>query len=922
MSSLRLEFREPYPVYRALRVPVWEGEGVVSVRRVDDRDRGVFESAIHKLRKLLESVCKVADELGTPEEEKLELAADTIAAFLKAPLNQELSPVAPTPLKAYAIFLLAPKLRQMFLSEDLKEFARRLSQTSREDFEFISELFDPETSEQVFTLWTAFPADTRPGFNTSSLIAHSLMTSALAWCLACGASRRELSTLRLGALLHDIGKAVDPERHWEASEKIARYLLSGLLSEESLSRVASLVREHHTVSGVLSEADRLASASDRLSKIAEAAIGGKLSELRETLGLAQDWASWEFWKRVHESRGELRAKGIFREDPIRELTEEFLKRVPEAAGKVEHKAVPHDKISLVLVDVASIQEYIMRSQELRVVAAASHLIDLVVHAHFLIYLHSRNIRVPPEAFLFSGGGNILMVLPKGIIDQVRRAAEDYSRLNHLRLVVAAVPFMDDYASASSALAKAMFIEKHRVELRAQLEGEAWTKSGAPAPRLCSMCYNAWATTAVDTAEGRKEVCDSCRALYELGTLLHFKPKWGAALRLGGITFTPGEALESGWDDVVSKYILEIIAGHDPDEVRRGIERVRDYAVVKFDGNAIGSFMLESISFTDAIERSFRVDTALKRAYLKALNALYEGVRGASSREEAEKELARVFLGTIYMGGDDGFLIVPSWLAVPFAHLLAEEFSRQIGLKRGLRVGVAAGPARMSVWSLLDCASELMTAGKRALRSREPGGYGQHLSTLAFDVFESGSPSGASASERLSRLSRKLKSGPLDEDIDGLQPYFIRRSDLEGSGIPEFWSKLGKLVLRVNLPSAWKSGESYKVHVEAFRVAYLASRRSESEEVKYVKALRSAILRSWSDVSRSRYWREKLVIYLGRGLAKREEGGSGAASQKPELADAYRQLFELARRSIGDAGVEPIPLADALTLIKLVKGGAW
>jgi len=60
---LQLEFGEPYPVYRGLRVPVWEGGRPVSARRVTDEDRRAFAEAMGRLRSLLETVAKVASEL-------------------------------------------------------------------------------------------------------------------------------------------------------------------------------------------------------------------------------------------------------------------------------------------------------------------------------------------------------------------------------------------------------------------------------------------------------------------------------------------------------------------------------------------------------------------------------------------------------------------------------------------------------------------------------------------------------------------------------------------------------------------------------------------------------------------------------------------------------------------------------------------
>jgi hypothetical protein len=776
----------------------------------------------------------------------------------------------------------------------------------------------------VYRLWIAFPADTRPGYNTSSLLAHTLMTSAIAWALAAtrGGSGKELAVLRLSALLHDLGKAVNPEKHYEASEELARWLLQGILDERVLEEVLRDVREHHFRGSELREADQLASSADRLENLVEKVVKDKIERMEQLLGGSRE--DWGFWRRVYEKREVLAREGLAGEDPLRELTEEFLKGVAGAAKKVALHGEAREELSLVLVDVASIQGLVMRSQEVRTVAAASHLIELIVHAHFFEFLRRNGVRVPPETVLYAGGGNVLVLLPASMVGTVEGLADRYNELTKpFELVVASAPFIDFYPDATAELASRVYAEKHRVRLSSDLKW--WEPKGAG---LCRMCYSDWATTTLSTPDGEVSVCETCKRLYEVGSEMHFRPKWGALIGVGGVKFVPKEVFRTGLEEVpwakVSSYIMEVIAGHEPEEVLSGrFERFRDYAVVKFDGNAMGAFMLEAVSFTDAIERSFRIDMALKKAYFKALEALYEGVRKAAGGDAAEREVARVYLGTIYMGGDDGFLLTPSWAAVPLAHFIAEEFSRQLGLERGLRVAVAAGQAKMSLWALLDCAASIMEKTADVIRKHDPTAREAVLGAIAFDLFEAGSPSGASAVERMERVSWKACEKPRlrDERIDGLQPYLIRRRDLEGQEIPEFWSKLAPLVVEVGVPR-WSEAESFNKHVEFYRKAYLFSRAEKTEELK---SLRSAILQSWSAVSGSAYWREKLLIYLRKQCARRlekEEKGKALREREEERLEAYRRLDRLASLSLGDRGMDPIPLADALTLIKFLKGGAW
>ena len=901
---MTIEFREPYPIHRGFRVPVWEDGGPKNVRRLTDGDRRAFEEALNMLKSLIRSTTRNIQD----EEERMERIADLMVIFFKAPLVQEVSPVAPTPLKAYALSILLPSI---FRKEpiDLYRFADLLSELKPNQLDSVRVIFEPETADLVLRIWLAFPADTRPGYNTSSLISHLFLTSAIAWALEHLNSRHRRNVIRLAALFHDLGKAVDPEKHYEASEELARLLLRDVLSDQIINEIANAVREHHIVESSLSKADRLASAADRLDRLVGRTIGQKLERIKEILGSCRD--EWELWRRAYEEVDKLRSANLIKEDPIRELTEEFL---DQKAGIEELEEKRIEGISLVLIDVASIQEFVYRSQEIRAVAAASHLIDLAVHAHFLNYLHASGVNIPPEAVIYSGGGNILMILPDDVAGKVEVLAERYSRENGISLSAAKTGLSDSYVLTSRRLSEEMARKKLILEPGDSLETHESEKN-----ELCEMCYSDWATELLPDG---KKVCKLCERLYNLGSKAHFGPKWSSELRVLGDVFSAAGIFGKEWDKVSGR-IIEIIAGHEPDELERlgGEVRYRDYAVIKFDGNMMGSFMMEAISFTDAIERSFRVDMALKKAYFRALEILYKGVR-SFGEDEARKTTSRLFLGTIYMGGDDGLILAPAWAAVPLAHFIAEEFARQLGLSRGLTVAVAAGPAKMSIWSLLDCASRMMERAKDVARS-------MGLSAIVFDLFESGSPSGASSEERLRRFSMRFGRN-WDDNVDSMQPYLISRSDLEGKTIPEIWNTLFPLVLDVSYEGEWSDVKSAEMHEIALKKAFMISRSKGSrwnnvKEVqdlqKLVGEVRNVVMRSWNAVAGSKYWREKLYIYAHRQWQDRE-----SLSEPTRIA--YERLIRLIERTafdekgnlLRDKGA--VPLVDILTLLKLARGGAW
>ncbi len=561
MSASESEFREPYPIYRALRVPLWEQGKLIRVRRVTDEDRREFEEVINsKLRPILERLLNLAERAkeGVGEklsdDERLELIADAIVIFLRAPLIQEISPAALTPLKAHTIMLLPSPFVKRYWKDDVFEFAEKLAEERAEDqghtiFDVAKELFEPETADKLFRIWIAFPADTRPGHNTSSLIAHSLMTSAIAWALNHGADRRSLAKLRLVALLHDLGKPFDPQRHYKPSKQLADQLLKGLVSEKTLEELLDAIENHHR-QPFINEADRLSSAADRVNKLVKLALGEKLSKIKEILRLDKTERDWEFWIAIHERRDELVQAGLFREDPIRELTEEFLDKVDELVGSAEYRKEPpksDSRINLVFIDIASIQEYVLRGHEIRVVAAASHLIELAVHAHFYWYLR-RKLQLPPEAVIYSGGGNMLLLVPSDVVKIVEDVAKEYGEILGLKLVAAPIDFVDDYVMAIERIAKTLHVSKHKItenELRDQDHYDCGQKNGGTSDKLCEICYNAWATETLLTPAGERQVCELCKKLYLLGREQHFAVKWRSKIRVDEQEFSPEDLIAAG-----------------------------------------------------------------------------------------------------------------------------------------------------------------------------------------------------------------------------------------------------------------------------------------------------------------------------------------------------------------------------------------
>lgn len=884
---MALGFRSPgFPVIKASVVPLRGGVHTVEMTQGDVRD---WENALRSMNTFLRVLDGIHEGLrrGRTRHERYELVADAVTWFLRIPLMRApLMGLVPHPFTFYMVFRLMHPGSRRFVETDTLSFvekciehsnaAKRLTETVR------------EVSPLLEKLWFRLPADTRPVANTSGLIPHMLLTSAIAWSYAVsnGFEREEAGMLRLAAIFHDAAKPFDFERHYELAPDVLRTVLEGVLEEGEIATLEGFVRSHHVNSGtrmggMLAEADRVAASADRMSGVAERVIHPRLMEMgldpRE--GYGSGGKAWDFWRRLEGSR-----PGI-----IRDLSEAGARALLESGAWVQKEGGEGrgtaTGLELCLIDVGSIQDFVMGSSDLRSVAAASLAVDFATLAHIPLLvqftLSDERVWVPLESFIVVTGGTITALLPSQLAEALRSSwrneiARHFDRIE-LRTYFGSAPFTGNYLIDSAGLARSTYIEKLVSE---PLEAKPQTlEVGDFAPRLCVSCY----TRPASDEEGR---CDVCAKLRRIGSEFHFARKWqeGFELRVNGQTVrvVPKECYGMDWKKASEGDVMYVIAGHESPFLGPG-ERERNYAVVKVDGNLMGPFFAEAVSLTDVLERSARVDMALKSAIERALAELYSEVI-TTSPEDAERAVAACFLGTLYAGGDDALILCPSWCAVHLASRLSQHFAEELGGVRALSAGVAAAPAEHSVWALVEAASRLLDEAKKVGRkSASVGG-------IAFDFVEGGILSGSSVAAR----HAKAKASGIT-----LQPYAIQDS---GPG-----PSLSELV-RILLGDA------------GFGYAYKASRGREDGEIKERKTLKDlrkaavesiGISRSVPGVSSGS---EVLVIHMGRMAARKEEGS----------AEQYSRLLRLVSWSIshasGSEGRLVVPLADVLTLIKFLGGG--
>lgn len=872
---------EKLPVYRTFLIP-FEG---ISVRHVTHKDVKDWEHLLQKLNAFLRIGVK---EISSDTYEKFELVGDLVTAFFRAPLTADpMQGLAPSPFKLYLLVRLSSEeleIRRHLLDNPTQihqfiSFIEKTQHAIKPLDEIFMQLDDTELRDLVFRSWLVHPADTRPIFNMSSLVTHLLSVSSLAWAFGCqrGERREELALIRLAAMAHDIAKPLNPRQHVESSKKLAGTIYRDVLSQESIERIKKHIEEHHRKDSPIHRADVLSSSIDRMKQMATTLLSEELNkpEYREIakqltgtetdpieLAYSGGENSWAFWEKLHEKHPE----------KIKLLSEKLVESAE--ALSVNWSSTTTDDIQYYLVDVGGIQDFVYRSRKLAMLSGRSLLVNLLVTFIIPAYLQlslAEQTRhwIPLESFYITSGGNVSGIVPtvishsfQKILDQLR---EKISQDLGLTLYTAFSPMTSRYSELFDAVNKQMALAKIIPQTQRQkLEMKIPNPS-----RLCNACYKD------EYSDETTKLCETCGNALSISRQLSFKRKYEIGFVLNNQRLIPKEFLESSPEDAVT-YAMEIIAGS---KAPPGEEELPNIAVVKGDGDSMGDFFSRAINLTDALERSFRVEMAMKKAYEKCLTYLLN--------KNDSQNVCRVFLGTIYMGGDDFLIFSPSFIALPLAYTISSEFREQMAGKCSLSTGVVSVPPKHNIWQAIDAASAMLQAAKKVSRIDK-------TAYICFDALDTGILSGEVASTRLAKersLGLSMRPLPIEPraDIISLVSLFELLGYSRDAAFPD--SLFG-----------W---------VERFRPDTV--RDSELEELRQVRRVVVEVLQAVK--SRLENWgeaqkREALTlatIYLARQANRNKKGSAGL----------YEMLKNILLNTYAD---QQSPLTDLDKAAKIVGGG--
>ena len=703
------------------------------VRWTEEKDLQELKS------KLVESLSILANyscERAKDDEIKAtNIFADLISIIYKLPMLMSYTPHTglSTPFEYFFTYVIARHLNDIKYG-NIKELLESL-ESHRDEYKRL--FVFATTLRDIYEKLLYTPADTRPGYNFTSLVSHLQLTSILVWLLQ--PYSLDLNHLRIAALLHDLGKLFNPANHVTESVDILNQVNAGCL-KPTLSRVKDLVEQHHgDFLGIIEMADRLAASTDRLRDLVVNALdvagidrckdvcyspSSKTKECNECLE--------KLGKESYENASKILYKSIL--ESLHEDTSglnDIIKgwsSTPSKKTEVDNKEKSGKSLGyLIFIDFPGVQRFITSFPKLRDMSFASFLVDFLTSVYSFIVLDQEyykksggKSRIPAEALLTGYGGHSYIVVRGDYMDEkeikntlLNSSPEELDVKFDVRVV--------DFAYQSSGGAYVMNYKEIRDEI-ADMGYERYLVNyeekvhSLGLHRVCDSCGIRPAVTSYRIDNEVEYLCQVCGLIRELSESRGFMAKLNSTYFVNNQEIKPLDHIDIKFKGVeksnrdeyirkISKYAMEAIAGYKNEDDTKYV------AFVKADGNDGGKIFGYTATFSEYIDKSFRLDYGVKKKFYdtisELLNAEREVIKGRS--DLTLSLTSRVLVGVLYLGGDDIMLLMPSIIAVPFAVRMFDGIKKESGFT--FKVGVISVKPDHPVQFAYKAVNELMESSK-------------------------------------------------------------------------------------------------------------------------------------------------------------------------------------------------------------------
>lgn len=414
-----------------------------------------------------------------------------------------------------------------------------------------------------------------------------------------------------------------------------------------------------------------------------------------------------------------------------------------------------DKFKDIEVDVVKgslykIKRYFLENSKIKDIRGGSYIIDYLNIEKTKEILREKEIE---ECIVYAGGGNVILVVPKGHGQELCRVFEDVYTKTALTCMNAFesltvnlneffLNFKEISRKINDKLEERKKLKIYPINPTSSLEEIDGIKFNyeklAPKNKECSLCNVRDAHYTIKTSEGDLNVCCSCLRKTTVGC------------KVKGIFI----------DDFEKKYKVQL----EDIKTLKDIKDDRGYvAVIYGDGNNMGNVVMNIKSPFEMMYFSRKLDEITKKS---VYDAIYD-VLGEKSKFEV-----------IALGGDDVFIIVPADKSLEISNKIIKNFDSAFNCDITMSVGICISKYKTPIRNMFEIAQGKLKSAKKITRnSKKKHGSVDLIVLESNDTINGSSNKNANLfpmlQDEFERIIQVVKNMKKDNNIKRSQLYKLR-----------------------------------------------------------------------------------------------------------------------------------------------------
>lgn len=358
------------------------------------------------------------------------------------------------------------------------------------------------------------------------------------------------------------------------------------------------------------------------------------------------------------------------------------------------------EFDLVKGAIYKIKRYFMENNTIRDIRGGSIIIDYLNIEYVKQYLENKKNGLIPQCLIYSGGGSILLMVPKGQGARVCKELEQgffnigLTAMNAFESITISInDFMNSFNKVLSQV-------NRKLEERQKSKMYNFDPDST---RLETLNISSKVVTFEEPSGRKAKLCDLCairQGQYEINDEVPKKIACPTCYRKHIV----GKKAKNNYFDQYKEYVK---AAENIDTGTMGVDTIDDLkdengniAVIYGDGNNMGNIVKNMHTPLEMMFFSEKLDYVTKTSVYNALH----NVMGKKVKFEV-----------LAIGGDDLFLIVPAKYALNISKEIVKRFDEMMGHQLTMSVGVCIGKYYTPVRSMFEKAQENLKIAKQKLK---------------------------------------------------------------------------------------------------------------------------------------------------------------------------------------------------------------